>query len=244
MLATFWFVVLYQPLFNALIYIYSTIANYNLGWAVIWLTIFLRIILLPLDVLAAQAADRRDKAHAEAREAMKAYKNDPVAQKQVAREIMRKHHISPWAKALMLGIQLLTLILLYQVFIGGITGDRVLKVLYPGVDYPGRINTSFYGFEIGRWHDPLWAGIAAVYLFLSTFIEMRERKVWERADLLFLLAFPLFTYIVLWYLPMVKSLFILTTMIFSDIVIIIRHLLFSPKIEDEKQDRLKLNPKS
>jgi hypothetical protein len=48
----------------------------------------------------------------------------------------------------------------------------------------------------------------------------------------FLLFFPLITFIVLWYLPMVKSLFILTTMIFSDIVGLIigaARWMFKPK---------------
>ena len=95
MLASIWYIYLYQPLFNALIWIYVNIAGQNLGWAVIWLTIFLRIILLPLSIISVLTADRRGKASAEAIKAMAAHKNDRVAQQEVARRIMRKYHISP-----------------------------------------------------------------------------------------------------------------------------------------------------
>lgn len=229
MLSTLWFVVLYQPLFNALIGIYSNVAGENLGWAVVWLTIFLRILLLPLTVISEHNEARHREAVEEAGKALQAYKTDRVAQKEVAREIMKKYHISPWAKVLSLVIQLLVLILLYQVFIRGISGEKVIKILYPFIDFPGKINTSFYGFEIGRTHDWLWAGIAALYLLVSIFLENRGRKVWERSEMYYLFFFPLFTFLALWYLPMVKSLFILTTMIFSDTVGLIRRLFFPVK---------------
>ena len=44
------------------------------------------------------------------------------------RKIMKKNMVSPWAKVMSLGFQLLVLVLLYQVFIRGITGERVIKL--------------------------------------------------------------------------------------------------------------------
>ncbi len=218
MLASIWHTILYQPLFNALIFIYNSIANHNLGWAVIWLTILLRIVLLPLSIISELAALRQQKANAEAAKALEAFKGDRVAQQEAVRKIIKKFHISPWAKVISLGIQVLVLIVLYQVFINGIGGQKIFKTLYPSIDFPGKINTSFYGFEIGHRHDYLWAGIAAIYLLISILIEKRQIQSWQKSEMYFLLFFPLFTFVALWYLPMVKSLFILTTMIFSDIV--------------------------
>lgn len=228
-LGAIWYSFLYQPLFNALIWIYVNVAGFNLGWAVVWLTIFLRILLLPLSIISVLAASRRHKAVDEAKKAMVAYKSDRVAQQVAARKIMRKYHISPWAAVLNLGIQILVLILLYQVFLQGITQDRVSKTLYQNViDYPGPINIIFYGFDVGYRHDYLWAGIATLYLIVSTIVSSRHQKSWTKSDLYFLIFFPLFTYLFLWYLPMVKSLFILTTMMFSDIIKLI-YWMFSPK---------------
>lgn len=228
MLSTLWFTFLYQPVFNALIWLYSSVANQNLGWAVVWLTIFLRVLLLPLTIISLYNVRREEKAGEEAVKVAQSFKNDSVARKEEVRKVMRRHHISPWAKVLSLGIQLVVLILLYQVFIRGISGDKVVKILYAGIDYPGRINTDFYGFDIGHVHDAFWAGVVAIYLFIGIFLGNKGRK-WEASRATFLFLFPLFTFGALWILPMVKSLFILTSMVFSDIISLLRKVLFPAK---------------
>ena len=224
MLDLIWYHFLYQPLFNALIWIYVNVAGENLGWAVVWLTVFLRVVLLPLSIISVLTADRREKAAEEAKKAMLAFKNDRVAQHDAARRIMRKYHISPWASVLTLAIQFLVLILLYQVFLQGINGEKVIKTLYAAIDYPGKINIMFYGFDIGRRHDIFWAGLATIYLIASTLISSRNQKVWTSSDMYFIIFFPVFTFAALWYLPMVKSLFILTTMMFSDMIKFVHHM--------------------
>jgi membrane protein insertase Oxa1/YidC/SpoIIIJ len=98
-------------------------------------------LLLPLTIISALNADKHEKAEEEAAKAMASYKNDKIAQKDAAREIMKKYKISPWAAVLNLAIQFLVLVLLYQVFLQGVNGDRVIKTLYPSIDFPGKINT-------------------------------------------------------------------------------------------------------
>ncbi len=234
MMDLIWYSFLYQPIFNALVWIYVNVAGENLGWAVVWLTIFLRIVLLPLSIISVMTSDRREKASEEAKKAMTAYKNDKVAQMEAARRVMRKYHISPWAKVLTLAIQFLVLLLLYQVFLQGITGERVIKTLYPFIDFPGKINIIFYGFDIGARHDYFWSGIATLYLIMSTLVSSRNQKNWNKSDMYFIILFPIFTFLALWYLPMVKSLFILTTMIFSDIIKFVHYLLVDAKKEKKK----------
>lgn len=227
MFENFWNVALYQPVFNALIFIYQTIAGGNMGWAIVWLTVALRLLLLPLNIVSERNSIKRETAAVEAAKAIEAFKNDRIAQSEATRQVMRKYKISPWAKVAMLFIQVLVLILLYQVFIHGITGERLAKSLYSTVEMPGAINVDFYGFDIGARHDSLWAGIATLYLFISIYIEYRKSKGKHKPDLLYWLGFPVFMFLALWYLPMVKSLFILTTMIFSDTITIIRKVIFS-----------------
>lgn len=230
MLSALWFTIFYQPVFNALIWIYSNIADQNMGWAVVWLTVFLRVFMLPLTIMAEYNSQRKEQASEEAAKAIKAYKNDRVAQQETVRKIMKKYRVSPWAKVASIGIQLLVLFSIYQVFIGGITGEKMIKNLYPSVDFPGTVNTNFYGFDIGQSHDWTWATIAALYLLAATFVEERHKKTWEKSEMYYLIFFPLFVFAFLWYLPMVKSLFVLTTMIFSDLVSLVRHLFFAKKV--------------
>lgn len=229
MFSLIWTNYLFQPLVNALIWTYNGQQTHNLGWAVIWLTVGLRVALLPLTIVSERNAIRQVKAEEEALAAAKSFRHDQVAQQEVIRKIMRKNRISPWAKVLALLIQLLVLILLYQVFVTGITGEKLAKVLYPSIDFPGKINTNFYGFEIGNVHDYVWAGICAIYLVISIMVENRFQKHWQNSQVVFLILFPLFTFGALWFLPMVKSLFILTSMVFSDIVSIITYPFLSHK---------------
>ena len=47
-----WQLYLYQPLVNLLVYLYNNVAAANLGWAIVALTVCLRIVLLPLSILS------------------------------------------------------------------------------------------------------------------------------------------------------------------------------------------------
>ncbi len=228
MLSYLWSTFLYQPLFNALIWIYYSVADFNLGWAVIWLTVFLRILLLPLTIISERNTIREEKAEAEAEAKAEAFRADRVMMKEEVRKIMKKHKISPWAKVATLTIQFLVLVLLYQVFVRGITGERIAHILYPFIELPGQINVIFYGFDIGARHDALWAGICALYLFVTIILENRGHS-WAPGHAIFLFLFPAVTFGALWLLPMVKSLFILTSMVFSSIIVLLRRVFFSGK---------------
>ena len=190
-LSLFWHSYLFQPLLNALIWLYANVAQNNMGWAVIWLTVALRVILLPLNIISERNEIEHESAEIEAEAAAKAFKNDHIAQNEAFRRIMKKHKISPWAKTAMLLIQIIVLVLLYQVFVRGMSGERLAKELYAFMDLPGRINNI--------------------------------------SQMFYLVMFPIFTYYALWYLPMIKCLFILTTMVFSDIITIIRKIIFPIK---------------
>lgn len=228
-----WTEILYQPLLNLLVWIYNGFAHQNMGWAVVILTVFLRLALLPLSIISQRDAIRQRKVEDDARKAAESYKNDRIAQNEEYRKIMRANRISPWAKVIVLGIQALVLVLLYQVFISGIFGERLVSMLYDSVGFPGTINNIFYGHNIGLPHDMLWAGICALYLFVAILIEKIADKKWEKSEAVFLILFPLFVYILLWILPMAKSLFILTSMVFSDILTLTRKAIIPTPKEAE-----------
>ncbi|HNU96217.1 MAG TPA: YidC/Oxa1 family membrane protein insertase [Candidatus Magasanikbacteria bacterium] len=224
-----WFTILYQPVFNLLVWIYNNLSQGNMGYAVIIMTVMLRICLLPLSIISERDVNRQKQVELEAAQAAKSFKNDPVAQKEEARRIIHKHRVSPWAKVVSLAIQGLMLVLIYQVFVGGMAGDRTVNVLYEHNELTGKVNLDFYGFDIGKRRDFIWAGICAVYLFVSILMAEISRKDLDKSELYFLFLFPLFIFLFLYYLPMVKALFILTSMVFSDILRILRLVFFPVK---------------
>lgn len=232
MLSIFWHDFLYQPVFNVLIWIYSNWAHFNLGWAVVYLTIALRLVLLPFTIVSERTRIKDEQFEKDVRRLGKELHNDPVLQKEEIRKVLKKRRISPWSKIIVLGVQILVLVLLYQVFLRGITGEKIMKILYPWIDFPGKINTDFYGFDLGARHDIIWPGIVAVFLLVEIYWGYRKHKFGlTKADLAYFILFPVFSFFALWLLPMVKSLFILTSLTFSVIIHQFSRLIFKPKVK-------------
>ncbi|OGH86441.1 MAG: hypothetical protein A2493_00015 [Candidatus Magasanikbacteria bacterium RIFOXYC12_FULL_33_11] len=226
-----WNDLLYQPVFNVLIWLYNNVAGQNLGWSVVYLTILLRVILLPLTIIAERNKIRDEQVGVEIKELEKEFRNDSAQLKDEVRQVVKANKINPWAKAVSLGVQLLVLVLLYQVFLQGITGEKLLRTLYDWVDFPGTINIFFYGSNLGQIHTILWPGIVAVILLVEIYIDMKRHKKdgVEKPDLFYFILFPTFSFFILWLLPMVKSLFIISSIIFGVIVNRLIRAIFAPK---------------
>lgn len=231
---TIWNDILYQPLFNVLIWIYNNWTTQNMGWAVVYLTILLRIALIPLSIIQISNQKRNEALLQEMKKVDAEFKNDQVMKKQQIRELLKKRKVSPWAKFLSLGIQGLVLVLLYQVFLQGISGEKILKTLYTFIDFPGTINTQFFGFDLRMRHDVVWPLLVSLGIFLENYTEYRQRKLsFTKADLSYFTLFPLAIFFILWMLPMVKSLFVLTSIIFSAIFDSILSHVFRPQEKTE-----------
>jgi len=223
-LAFFWTNYLYIPVFNALIWLYNGYAKENLGYAVIILTVALRVALLPLSIVSERNKMQYKILNEKAEQIRKDFKNDPIAMKEKVRKLLKQYKIKPWAKTLVLGIQALMLVLLYQVFIGGLTRYK-LNVLYFWVDKPEIINTRFFGFELAvrDWH---WAAAVGLVLFIEIYLDQRKRKT-TRGEQLYGIFFPILSFLLLWLLPMVKSIFILTSLAFSYMLSLLRGLYYT-----------------
>ncbi|MBU1916338.1 hypothetical protein KKC47_04425, partial [Patescibacteria group bacterium] len=143
--------------------------------------------------------------------------------------LLHHHKVNYWSKIGLLGIQLLVLVLLYQVFVGGVKFTRH-EVLYSWVQAPGNVNTMFLGFDVGH-RSLFWAGMVAGLLFLNIYTIQKQREhLVTKSDVMYLLTFPLMTLVLLFLLPMVKSLFILTSMLFTMTVFALRKLFFRVKV--------------
>lgn len=240
MLSTFWHSYLFAPLLNLLIYLYNTIAYGNLGLAVVYMTILLRIVLIPFSIISERNAFKYEKIQEDFAVIQKEFKDDPVARKEQVREILRINRIRPWASAVLLGIQLLALVLLYQVFVGGMGGK--LSALYPAVPRPDVINTMFLGLDIAE-RNYYASGAVGVILYWQIWRSQRKRKnTLERNDEIFRYLFPLLSFTLLAILPSVKTVFILTAIAFSYIIHLCRPF-FTRRLQAVKHTALRLHDK-
>ncbi len=223
-----WNIYLYQPVFNLLIWIYSNWTDQNLGWAIVYLTVLLRGALLPLTVIQHMKQARNESLGEDVMKLQKELHNDEVLKKQEIRKLLKRKKVSPWAKFVSLGIQGLVLLLLYQVFLNGITGEKLFSTLYSSVDFPGKINAMFYGFDLGV-RDVIWAAVVGLLLFAENYYHaIKAKRMFQKTDLSYFVLFPLAVFVALWALPMVKSLFVLTSMLFSIIIGLFLSLLIKP----------------
>lgn len=218
----FWNDYLYRPLLNILIWLYNNWAGQNLGWAVVILTVALRVILLPFSIINERNAVRYERLHERMAGLEKAFKNDPVQLKEEVRKVMHQYRVSPWAKTVVLAVLGLVLVLLYQVFLGGMAPVAIARSLYAWNDPPGVVDTMFFGFDIAA-RSLLWSGAAGFWVFLDLYWTQRKQKEpASKGEVMYIIFFPLFVFVLLWWLPMVKSLFILTTMAFSVSITLLR----------------------
>lgn len=226
-----WNEYLYRPLFNGLIWIYSNWTNQNLGWAVVYITVLLRTALLPFTLVTEyKSATNTDDIKEELKRIDKDFDKDFVLKKEEIRRVLKKRRISPWAKAVVLGIQGLVLVLLYQVFVSGTTGLRMVQTLYPSVDFPGKINTLFFGFDLAAPHDVIWSGAVMIFLMAEIYVGFHaQKRTLDRSDMAYFVLFPVAVFFALWLLPMVKAVFILTSILYSVIVHQFSGLIFQPK---------------
>jgi YidC/Oxa1 family membrane protein insertase len=236
MISNIWHNWLYVPLLNFLIILYNGPAFYNLGLAVIYLTILLRLLLLPFSIISERNSYKYENVLREIKTLRKDFKDDPVAQRERIREILKEQKISPWASVILLGIQALFLFLLYQVFIGGMNTEK-LSLLYPSISRPDVVNVIFLGLDLSK-PSYLASGLVAGWLFLDIWKSQRLRKgLLEKKDILFRYLFPLTVFLLLAFLPSVKDVFILTSMAFSSIVHLGRPL-FVRRLQIEKRESI------
>lgn len=223
MIIDFFQIILYEPLFNLLVWIYNNYTEQNFGIAVIIMTVGFRFVMLPLTIVAERNKLRYAQLSDEIKSIRRDYRKDPVAMKQRIRQLFEEHGISPWAKTIILLLQALLFLVLYWVFVRGVNNQGIGQILYSFVDHPGIINTDFYGFNIGK-ASALWAGAVGLAMFLVITVEQWGYRV-SKSDFYFRILFPFAFFVVLLLLPMVKALFFLSSIGFTFVIVVLRKIL-------------------
>jgi len=141
-LANFFYIILYQPLFNSLVALYSYIPGHDFGVAIIALTVIIRLILFPTSVKAVKSQRSLQKLQPQILEVQKKYKSDKEKQAKEILDLYKREKINPFSGLLLALIQLPILLALYRVFWGGLN-PKGLTGLYTFILNPGHINPLF-----------------------------------------------------------------------------------------------------
>lgn len=166
--------VLFQPIFNLLIFLYNTIPGADIGFSIIALTVIIKLILWPLmsSSLKSQKAMQELQPKLDALKVQ--YKDDKEGLAKAMMELYKEEKVNPLASCLPILIQLPILIALYRVLYNGFNGS-VLNQLYPFIHNPGNINTVFIGL-VDLAKPNLWmAVISGVLQFFQTRMLMQRQ---------------------------------------------------------------------
>lgn len=137
-------VIFYQPILNALVFFYDTIALRDFGLAIIFTTLLVRIILFPLFHKGSHQQMVMQRLQPKIKKIQELHKDDKEKQSKALMDLYKEHGVNPFASLLLLVIQLPILIALYQIVRSSLGADT-LNQLYSFVATPSVINATFLG---------------------------------------------------------------------------------------------------
>lgn len=220
-------IILYQPLFNLLVWFYNTVPPYDLGVAIILITILIRLISLPLSYKATKSQVKSQQMmvdlQPELEKIKRKYKEDKQKQSQATMELYRKYKFNPFSGCLILLIQFPILIALYQVFWRGLDPSQ-LSNLYSFVENPGILEPMFLGVLNLSKASPILAIFAGFLQFFQTKMMLPKTskkksgqvqgmtQMMQKQMTYFM---PIFMVFIFWALPAALPLYIVITILFS-----------------------------
>ncbi|KKP42904.1 MAG: 60 kDa inner membrane insertion protein [Parcubacteria group bacterium GW2011_GWA2_33_14] len=215
-------ILLYQPLFNALVLIYNYLPGHDFGIAIILLTIIIRVIIYPLSVKSLNSQKNLQKLQPQLQEIQKKYKNDKEKQARETLELYRKEKINPFSGLFLALIQLPILIALYSVFNNGLKSIE-LNNLYSFVSNPVNINPIFLGAINLSLPNLFFAFLAGIVQFFQTKMIMpkldknqaKENQMTAMMQKQMVYFFPFITVIILLKLPSALGLYWIASGLFS-----------------------------
>lgn len=158
----------YNPLYNGLIFLMDKLPWIDAGLAVVVFTILVKLILFPLSKKAVSTQLKMKKIEPELAALKEQYKNDKQTYAVKTMELYKQNEINPFASIILLFIQLPIIIALYRIFIYGFKTVNT-TILYHSVAVPAHISTHFLGL-IDITGKSLWLALAAG---ITSYIQIR-----------------------------------------------------------------------
>lgn len=165
----FFFWVLYQPLFNLLFFLAWLVPGHSIGWAIILLTIIIRLILIPSTNQMMAHQQQLKSLQPKLAELKRVHADDKAAETQATMELYKAEQISPFGGCLASLVQLPLLLVMYRVFEGGLKGDPS-GVLYSFMPH-FTLNTHWFGLDLTRpepWVLPIIVAVLQYFQIRQT----------------------------------------------------------------------------
>jgi YidC/Oxa1 family membrane protein insertase len=163
-MSTFLKTILYIPLYNALVFIIDHTPGHSAGWAVILLTLIIRVVLFPLSKSSIKTQLMMKKIEPDVAK-LKEKVTDKQEQARQMLELYREKGINPFAGFLLILIQFPILIAMYSVFRSGLPTIKP-ELLYSFVPHPETVTMMFLGINLGA-RSIILAALSVITQFIQ-----------------------------------------------------------------------------
>ena len=176
MITNLYTILLYQPLFNILVFLYDIIPGNDVGVAIVLLTVLVKVVLNPFSKKSLKSQKRLQEIQPRVDEIRKKYKDDKERQAKELMTLYKEENINPFSSCLPLLIQLPFIFAVYRVFQNGLTSSKSLELVYPFLERPESINPVSLGlFDLSQPNIPL-AVLAGLSQYWQTKMLMHKRQ--------------------------------------------------------------------
>lgn len=216
--------ILYEPLLNVLILFYTYVPPYDLGIAVILLTLIIRLIISPISIKGVKSQKALSKIQPKIKEIQNKYKDDKQKQSQEMMNLYKKEKVNPFSGCLPLLLQLPILIAFYQVFLRGLSPENLQGSLYSFVPFPEAMDISLLGIVDLSGSSIVMAILAGGLQFIQSKLSMRDKqskKGQDKGSFSSIMQnqmtyfFPIITVFIIWRLGSLLGLYWIVSTLFS-----------------------------
>jgi YidC/Oxa1 family membrane protein insertase len=166
-ISTFFHVVFYNPIYNALVALVAIVPGSDVGIAVILVTIIIRLVLLPFSLSAARTQRAMKLLEPKIKELKEKHKGDKEKEALETLALYKEEKVNPFASILTVFIQIPVLLALYWVFYYEPFSAINTARLYAFTPIPHTISLQFLGIisVAGK------SIVLAVFAGLSQFLQ-------------------------------------------------------------------------
>jgi len=169
-----------KPLFNILVFFVDKLPAHSFGWAVVLLTLLVRLLLFAPNQRAIRSQHELQKFQPEIEELRKKYANNQQVLAMKTMELYKTHKINPMSSCLPMLLQMPFLIGLYFIVRDGLSPhlNFLLYSFQSGIDLT-LVQTEFFGLNLSEKNLlvlPLLVGFAQWIAMKLTFSIQKKRK--------------------------------------------------------------------
>ncbi|EKE25809.1 MAG: hypothetical protein ACD_5C00030G0001, partial [uncultured bacterium] len=169
--------IIYQPLYNILIFLYNIVPGSDFGISIILITVLLRTFLIPLYKKQIESQKKMQILQPKIKALQEKTKHDKEQQTKQLMELYKEHKTNPFSGCLPIVIQIIFFLAIYRVLINisnsGLTADA--SQLYSFVTDPGKINQFFISLVDLTKPSIIIAALAAIAQYFQTKMLMASQ---------------------------------------------------------------------